>query len=145
MTRATVLLADDHPGNKRLLRGLLESAFDVVADVADGCELVREAERLSPDVVVTDIAMPGMDGIEAARQILARNPDARIVIVTAYGDPSIVDRGLAAGALGYVTKVQAGESLVAAVEAALRGERVVFGAAPSERHVKPHEHPGAAS
>lgn len=129
MARATVLLADDHPENKRLLRQVLESSFDVVADVGDGDALVREAERLSPDVIVTDIAMPAVDGIEAARRILARNPHARIVIVTGYADASLVERGLDAGALGYVSKLIAGEWLVPAVRAALRGERTVFGVA----------------
>jgi len=125
MTRATVLLADDHPMNTVLLRSLLVPAFDVVGDVADGWELVAAAERLSPDVIVTDIGMPGIDGIEAARRILARNPSARVVFVTVQSDPEVVRRSLATGAMGYVVKLVAGDELVPAVHAALRGERHV--------------------
>ena len=126
---ATVLLADDHPMNTALLRSLLVTAFDVVGDVADGRALIAEAERLSPDVIVTDIGMPGIDGIGAARCILARNPGARIVFVTVHNDPEVVRQGLATGALGYVVKLVAGDELVPAIHAALRGERHVTGVA----------------
>lgn len=125
MTRATVLLADDHPRNSALLRSLIVTAFDVVGDVADGRALIAEAERLSPDVIVTDIGMPGLDGIEAARRILAKNPNARVVFVTVQSDPEVVRRSLAVGALGYVVKLAAGDELVPAIHAALRGERHV--------------------
>ena len=128
-TRATVLLADDHPMTTALLRTLLRTTFDVIGDVADGHALIAEAERLSPDVIVTDISMPGVDGIEAARCILARDPRARIVFVTVYEDPEMVSRSLATGALGYVLKVSAGDELVPAIHAALRGERHVSGIA----------------
>ena len=128
-TRPTVLLADDHPMNTALLRSLLVTAFDVVGDVADGRALIAEAERLSPDVIVTDIGMPGVDGIEAARCILARNPRARIVFVTVHNDPEVVRQSLATGALGYVVKLVAGDELVPAIHAALRGERHVTGVA----------------
>ena len=124
-TRATVLLADDHPMTTALLRSLLCATFDVIGDVADGHALIAEAERLSPDVIVTDISMPGVDGIEAARCILARDPRARVVFVTVYEDPEMVSRSLATGALGYVLKLSAGDELVPAIHAALRGERHV--------------------
>jgi DNA-binding NarL/FixJ family response regulator len=124
-----VLLADDHAGNAALLRDLLEAAYDVVGEVADGWKLLAEVERLAPDVVVTDISMPGLDGIEASRRILARNPATRVVLVTVHTDPALVERGLAAGALGYVVKRVAGDELVPAVQAALEGKRRVTGVA----------------
>lgn len=127
MTRPRVLLADDHPGNAALLRGLLEPDFDVVGQVADGRALLVEVERLAPDVVVTDIGMPGLDGMEASRRILARNGAIRIVLVTVHDEPALVERGLAAGALGYVVKRVAGTALVPAIRAALEGKRRVTG------------------
>ena len=125
MPQPRLLLADDHPETAELLRGLLQPEFDVVAHVQDGLALVGAADRLSPDVIVSDISMPGLDGISAAAAILRRNPAARIVLVTVHGDPTLVERGLATGALGYVLKVAAGEELIPAVHAALRGERHV--------------------
>ena len=127
MTRARVLLADDHTGNTDLLRRLLQPEFDVIADVQDGHALVTAAEALSPDVIVSDISMPGLDGIAAAVRILRRDPAARIVFVTVHADQLLVERGLATGALGYVLKLVAGDELVPAVRAALRGERHVSG------------------
>lgn len=129
MARATVLLADDHAGNAALLRELLSSAFDVVGVVGDGRALVREAERLAPDVIVSDVAMPQLDGIEAARLILAKNAAARVVLISVHADAATVERGLAAGALGYVAKQAAGDELVPAVHLALSRERRVLGAA----------------
>ena len=127
--RPTVLLADDHPEAAALLRSLLEGPFDVVDCVADGEALVRAVERLSPDVIVSDIGMPYMDGIEAARRILATNRDARLVFVTVKSDVCLVERSLAEGALGYVVKHVAADELVPAVHAALRGQRHVSGIA----------------
>ena len=141
MTRPRILLADDHAGNAALLRGLLETAYDVVGQVADGHALVAEVERLAPDVVVTDIGMPGLDGIEAARRILARNAAARIVLVTVHADPDLVERGLAAGALGYVVKRAAGCALVPAIRAALEGKRRVTGVAELDEDGTPKGRP----
>jgi DNA-binding NarL/FixJ family response regulator len=101
----------------------LEAEFEVVAAVRDGQALIDAATRLSPDVIVTDIAMPILDGIAAAQELLRRNASARVVFVTVHADPAIVRRSLAIGGLGYVLKVSAGEELVPAVWAAFRGER----------------------
>ncbi|HTN70929.1 MAG TPA: response regulator transcription factor [Methylomirabilota bacterium] len=120
--RARVILADDHPEVVQDLRALVEPEFEVVAIVGDGNALVAAVETLAPDVIVTDIAMPGLNGIAAATQILRRNPAARIVFVTVHKEPEMVQKGLATGALGYVLKLSAGEDLVPAIHAALRGE-----------------------
>ena len=123
--RARILLADDHAGNTDLLCRLLQPEFDVVGVVEDGHALVSAAETLRPDVIVTDISMPGLDGIAAATVILGRNPAARIVFVTVHSDRVLMERGLAAGAMGYVLKLAAGDDLLPAIRAALRGERHV--------------------
>src|SRR5262249_35287573 len=99
--------------------------FEVVAVVADGHALLREAETAQPDVVVTDIAMPGGDGITATGELLARRPGTRVVLVTVHDDPELVARGDAAGALACVLEVTAAQDLAPAVRAVLRGERYV--------------------
>ena len=95
--------------------------------VEDGDALVEAADRLSPDVIVTDIAMPGIDGIAAAVLIRRHDPNARIVFVTVHAEPMFVKAGLEAGALGYVLKDSAGDELIAAVRAALGGTRYMSG------------------
>jgi DNA-binding NarL/FixJ family response regulator len=125
MSRPRLLLADDHAETADLLCLLLEPEFEVVAAVEDGRALVAAASQLSPDVIVTDISMPRLDGIAAAALIRRRDPEARIVLVTVHADSLLVDRGLAIGALGYVLKDAAGDELIWAVRAALEGTRYV--------------------
>ena len=122
MSRPRLILADDHPETRALLHGLLDSEFDVVGLVEDGPALVRAAEILTPDVIVTDIGMPGMDGIAAATLVLRRNPATRVVFVSVHTEHCVVKSGMAAGGLGYVLKLAAGEALIPAVRAALRGQ-----------------------
>ena len=125
MDRPRVLLAEDNTDTAERLRKLLRAEFDVIALVEDGDALVDAADRLSPDVIVTDIAMPGMDGIEAAVLIRRHDPGARIVFVTVHAESMLIDAGLEAGALGYVLKDAAGDDLVAAIRAALSGRQYV--------------------
>jgi DNA-binding NarL/FixJ family response regulator len=125
MYRPRVLLAEDHAETAARLRKLLGAEFDVIASVEDGRALVDATERLSPDAVVADIDMPGVDGIAATTLIRRRDPNARIVLVTVHGESMLVEAGLAAGALGYVLKDTAGDELVAAVHAALGGHQYV--------------------
>ena len=127
MYRPRVLLAEDHAETAEHLRKLLRADFDVVASVVDGDALVEAAGRLSPDVIVTDIAMPGVDGIAAVVLIRRHDPDARIVFVTVHAESMIVEAGLEAGALGYVLKDSAGDELIAAIRAALEGRQYVSG------------------
>jgi DNA-binding NarL/FixJ family response regulator len=133
MPHQRLVLADDHKETAALLRDLLESEFDVVAQVEDGLALVSAVARLSPDVIVSDVTMPGLDGISAAAAIVRQNPTARIVLVTVHGDPILAERGFAAGALGYVLKGAAAEELVPAVHSALRGERHTSRMPPASR------------
>jgi DNA-binding NarL/FixJ family response regulator len=134
--RSRVLLAEDNPVMAAELRALLETEFDVIASVADGAALVAAAESARPDVVVTDIVMPQHSGIDATVDLLRRHPGARVVLVSIHNDPALVERGQAAGALGYVLKLTAARDLVPAVHAALRNERYVSSglrSRPSER------------
>jgi DNA-binding NarL/FixJ family response regulator len=121
-TPRRVLLADDHLATLQSWRALLEPEFEVVGSVGDGRALVEAYDRLRPDVIVTDIGMPDINGIAAAEQIVREHAGARIIIATVHADRTMLRRGLAAGALGYILKVRVGEDLVPAVRAALRGE-----------------------
>jgi DNA-binding NarL/FixJ family response regulator len=127
MGRARVLLADDHADVAEQLRSILDADFDVVGVVGDGSALLAAAHLLEPDVIVTDVAMPVMDGVAATAEIMHRTPNARVVVITSYDEIGIQRRALAAGALGYLTKFTADDDLVPAVHAACRGERFVRG------------------
>ena len=124
MNPIRILLADDHTVMRNGLRLLLERQrnLTVVAEASDGRESVRLAEQLSPDVVVMDIAMPNLNGIEASRQIMASNPDIAIVILSMHSDESYVIRALKAGARAYLLKDSAEGDLIAAIHAITDGK-----------------------
>ena len=124
MNPIRILLADDHTVMRNGLKLLLERQrnLSVVGEASDGRETVRLAEQLSPDVVVMDIAMPNLNGIEAARQIMVANPGIAIVILSMHSDESYVIRALKAGARAYLLKDSAEGDLIAAIHAITDGK-----------------------
>ena len=120
MNQARVIIADDHAFVLHGLVNLLADRFDVVAAVADGQQLVDAATRLHPDVVVTDISMPGMNGIEALARL--KGTGAKIVVLTLHADPELAAALIRSGASGFVMKLLASSELVTAVEHVLQGE-----------------------
>jgi DNA-binding NarL/FixJ family response regulator len=123
MTRPRVLLADDHVLLLEAFRRLLEPEFDVVGSVSDGAQLVEAAVRLRPDVVVTDVSMPRMGGLEAARRLRDVLPSARVVFLTVNEDAQLAAEAFRFGASGWVLKSSTATELVQAVRAALRRRR----------------------
>ncbi len=123
MTQIRILLADDHTIVRDGLRALLEREPDmtVVGDAADGRETIEMAEDLSPDVVVMDLAMPSLNGIEATRRIVATNPRTAIVILSMHQDESYVLGSLNAGAKGYLLKDSMRKEVIEAIRAVAQG------------------------
>ncbi len=114
------MLAEDHPPIAEQLRELLGEAFDVLAVVAHGEALVKAARRLRPDAIVTDISMPGMDGMQAARELLWDRPGLPVVFITVHDDATLARAALSIGK-GYVLKASAGDELIDAVRLVLQG------------------------
>jgi DNA-binding NarL/FixJ family response regulator len=121
MKKPRVLLADDHRVVAEGLRGLLEPHFDVVGIVSDGRALVTAAKTLDPDVVVLDISMPSLNGIDAARQLRTANVRAKVVFLTMHREVTYAARALEAGGVGFVLKHSAPSELVTAIQEALKG------------------------
>lgn len=123
--RPRVLLADDHLLVAEALKSLLAAEFDLVGVVNDGRELVLAATKLRPDVVVADITMPHLNGIEALVQLRQGNDMVPVVFLTMHRDVTFARRALEAGAAGFVLKHSASDELVTAIRAALRGETYI--------------------
>lgn len=123
MPTIRILLADDHAVVRDGLRALLDRQpdFTVVAEASDGRECLELAERFLPDVVMMDVAMPNMNGIEAARRILAMNPAIAVVILSMHNDESYVLQSLKAGAKGYLLKDSPREDVIEAIRSAAQG------------------------
>jgi two-component system response regulator NreC len=124
MNKIRILLADDHALMRRGIRALLErnDQFEVVAEAGDGREAVQLTEEHSPDVVVADIAMPGLNGIEAARQIAQKSPHTAIIILSMHSDESYLLRALKSGARGYLLKDCPESDLINAIVAVHAGK-----------------------
>jgi DNA-binding NarL/FixJ family response regulator len=119
-----ILLADDHVLVRASLRYLLEGfdGFDIVGEASDGYETVKKVDELRPDIVIMDISMPGLNGVEAARLITKQNRATRVVILSMHSDETHVLQALRAGASAYVLKESAPSELDAAIRAVARGE-----------------------
>jgi DNA-binding NarL/FixJ family response regulator len=120
-----ILLADDHPQVLERVTALLHASFDVVGTASNGKELVAEATRLDPDVIVADIGMPVLTGIEAAQQLREIGSGARFVFLTVHSEDEFVQACVAVGALGYVVKCRMGTDLIPAINAAFSGHSYI--------------------
>jgi two-component system response regulator NreC len=124
MEKVRVLLVDDHTVVRRGLRKILESTdeIEVVGEIGDGAKAVAETASLGPDVVVMDVGLPGINGIEATRQILTKAPKTQVLILSMHADEQYIRQSVAAGAKGYLLKDADDQDLVSAVLALRRGE-----------------------
>ena len=125
MSKLRVLLADDHREICTLVSHILEPASEIVGSVGDGQALLEAAAKLKPDVIVLDISMPVLNGIEAAVKLKESGSTSRVVFLTAHADPDFIKACLATGALGYVFKVRMERDLLPAIHEALKGRAFV--------------------
>jgi DNA-binding NarL/FixJ family response regulator len=125
LTRARIMLADDHPQLLEAATALLKPHFDIVGTVTDGAMLVTEALRLRPDVIVTDITMPALSGIDAIQRLRVSNYAPKIVILTIHSEKEFLSACVTEGALGYVVKSRMKAHLVPAIRSALIGEQYI--------------------
>jgi DNA-binding NarL/FixJ family response regulator len=140
-----ILVVDDHPVVRGGLVALLRTidGFDVVGEAADGEAAVREAQLSHPDIVLMDVRMPGLDGIEATRRIRAGVPSTRVLVLTMYDDDSTVFTAMQAGAQGYLLKEAEQDEIVRAVRGVVGGE-AIFGPGVAERVLRYFADPPAA-
>ena len=127
MSSIRILVADDYEGWRHQARSLLqaEPQWQIIAEASDGSETVQKAEALKPDLIVLDIGLPNLNGIEAARRIRELSPGSKIVFLSLYNSPDVVQAALSTGALGYVHKADAQSELLPALNAVLRGEQFI--------------------
>lgn len=132
MSRPCVLLADDHRLMLEGLQKILRGHAEVVGAVEDGRALLEEADKVDFDVVLLDISMPVMNGLEAGRKLMARAPESKIIFLTMHADPVYVSEAFRAGGRGYVLKRSAGTELIQAIHAVMKGLRYITPAVMKE-------------
>lgn len=125
MNRTRILLADDHKMFAQGLRGLLEDEFDLVGSVENGQALVDAALELAPDVIVADISMPVLNGLDAVRQLREQGVTAKVIFLTMHADDRLLAEAFRCGGTGYVLKQSAGEELILAIKQVLDGHKYV--------------------
>lgn len=121
LPKTRVILADDHPGILHEIIDLLHGEFEIVGTARDGPTLLKEGCRLKPDVVVTDIRMPGINGIRVGHDLLEARACKAVVVLSMYGDAILAQTALEAGIRGYVLKMTAGDDLIPAIHKILAG------------------------
>jgi len=132
LTGLRVLLADDHKGMRERVKTLLDPKFEIVGAVDNGQALVDAAKELDPGILVVDISMPLLNGIDAVRQIRESGGKGRVIFLTVHEDPDIAHVCLDAGALGFVVKSRLASDLIPAIELALTDHRFVSPTLPCE-------------
>ena len=137
MNRPRILLADDHMLLLDGLRHLLERHYDLVGTVQDGQSVVSAAQRLQPDLVLMDVAMPVLNGLQAGQRLREQQPKVKLLYVSMYGDPPYVEEAMRLGASGYVLKRSGWSELSRAIEAALDGKQYVSSALSAVRDQPP--------
>jgi DNA-binding NarL/FixJ family response regulator len=126
MSLVRVFVVEDFEPFRRFIRTTLQKAeLQIIAEVSDGLEAVGKAEELQPDLILLDIGLPSLNGIEAARRIRKLSPESKIIFVTQQSSADVVEEALSSGAMGYVVKAQAASDLLAAVEAVREGRTFV--------------------
>jgi len=125
MPKTRLLLAEDHPPVAEGLASILKDSFELAGIVHDGRALLQAAEQLRPDVIVADISMPPLNGLDSIRQIRALHPHARIVVLTMHNDTDFAAEAFRAGVSGYLLKVSPGEELVRAIQEVAEGRSYV--------------------
>ena len=128
MDKVKILVVDDHAVMRDGIRALLglQDDIEIVGEASEGKEAIEKAQELRPDVVVMDIAMPSMDGLEATRRILRKNPGIKVLVLTQYDNREYILSSIKAGASGYVPKRALGSELISAIRAVCRGDSFLY-------------------
>ncbi len=150
MNKIKVLVVDDHAIMRDGIRALLglHDDIEIVGEASEGNEAIEKAQKLMPDIIIMDIAMPGMDGLEATRRIKKKNPKAKILILTQHDNREYIISAVKAGVTGYVSKRALGVELVSAIHAVRGGESFLYPSAATaiiadyrrQAEVEPYDH-----
>ncbi len=127
MSSVRTLVVEDYEPFRRLICSILEKRqnLQIICEASDGFEAVQKAEELNPDLIVLDLGLPTLNGIQAARQIREVAPESKIIFVSLESSPDVVQEALSSGGLGYVAKTKVGSDLLVAVETVLEGRQFV--------------------
>jgi len=143
MTRPTILIADDHKMFAQGLAGLLEEEFDLVAIVDNGHALIEEVDKVQPDLILVDISMPVLNGLDAVRRLMQKHSTAKVVFLTMHADTRLLREAFQSGGVGYVLKQSAGEELIFALREVMAGRKYISPTIEKERE-KESQTPTAA-